>query len=54
VLRGEALNDAVLHRAGEAAVEEVEMVSDSRGSSAYKQALLRVHLGRAMHVAAGT
>jgi carbon-monoxide dehydrogenase medium subunit len=53
VLRGEALNDAVLRHAGDAAVDEVDMASDSRGSSAYKQALLRVHLGRAMHIVAG-
>ena len=53
MLRGEALNDAVLRRAGDAAVDEVDMTSDSRGSSSYKQALLRVHLGRALRVVAG-
>jgi aerobic carbon-monoxide dehydrogenase medium subunit len=53
VLRGAVLNEALLRRAGDAAVEEVDIESDSRGSAAYKQQLLRVHLGRAMRVVAG-
>jgi len=53
VLRGAALNEALLRSAGDAAVEEVDMASDSRGSAAYKQQLLRIHLGRAMRVIAG-
>ena len=53
VLRGVVLNEALLRRAGDAAVEEVNIESDSRGSAAYKQQLLRIHLGRAMRVVAG-
>lgn len=52
-LRGSDLNEAALKRAGEAAVAEVDIHSDSRGSAAYKQHLLRVHLSRAMHSLAG-
>lgn len=48
-LRGADLSEVSLKRAGEAAVAEVEIHSDSRGSAAYKQHLLRVHLARAMH-----
>ncbi len=47
-LRGSDLNDAALKRAGDAAVAEADIHSDSRGSVAYKQHLLRVHLSRAM------
>ncbi|RAI42545.1 FAD binding domain-containing protein [Rhodoplanes roseus] len=46
VLRGAEIDDAVLRRAGDAAVAETEIVTDSRGSADYKQHLLRVHLGR--------
>ncbi len=52
-LRGSDLSEAALKRAGEAAVAEVDIHSDSRGSAAYKQHLLRVHLSRAMHALAG-
>lgn len=52
-LRGSDLSEAALKRAGEAAVAEVDIHSDSRGSAAYKQHLLRVHLSRAMHSLAG-
>lgn len=52
-LRGSDLNEAALKRAGEAAVAEVDIHSDSRGSAAYKQHLLRVYLSRAMHSLAG-
>lgn len=52
-LRGSDINEAALKRAGEAAVAEVDIHSDSRGSAAYKQHLLRVHLSRAMHALAG-
>ncbi len=47
-LRGGDLSEMSLKRAGEAAVAEVEIHSDSRGSAAYKQHLLRVHLARTM------
>lgn len=52
-LRGSDLDEAALKRAGEAAVAEVDIHSDSRGSAAYKQHLLRVHLSRAMHSLVG-
>jgi len=48
VLRERALDDDVLREAGDAAVAEVDIESDSRGSSAYKQELLRVHLRRGL------
>jgi carbon-monoxide dehydrogenase medium subunit len=52
-LRGATLDEPSLRRAGEAALAEVEMESDSRGSTEYKQQLLRVHLGRALSAIAG-
>jgi carbon-monoxide dehydrogenase medium subunit len=52
-LRGSDLNEATLKRAGEAAVAEADIHSDGRGSAAYKQHLLRVHLSRAMHSLVG-
>jgi carbon-monoxide dehydrogenase medium subunit len=48
VLRGAEIDDAVLARAGAAAVDEVHIESDSRGSAGYKKQLLRVHLARAV------
>jgi carbon-monoxide dehydrogenase medium subunit len=48
VLRGAEVDDASLRRAGEAAVAEVDIHADSRGSAAYKNHLLRVHLARAI------
>ncbi len=54
-LRGQDLSDAVLALAGDAAVAEVHIESDGRGSAPYKQQLLRVHLGRAIkHVMQGS
>jgi carbon-monoxide dehydrogenase medium subunit len=53
VLRGAALNEAALRRAGEAAVGEVEIETDNRGSAAYKRHLLQIYLGRAICAAAG-
>ncbi|MYZ49192.1 FAD binding domain-containing protein [Propylenella binzhouense] len=52
VLRGAEIGPATLRAAGEAAVAETEIESDSRGSAAYKQHLLRVHLGRAIEALA--
>ncbi len=51
VLRGATITDAVLAGVGEAAVAEVELVGDARGSAAYKTELLRVHAGRAVRKA---
>jgi len=54
VLRGQEIDEALLNRAGEAAVAAVEIESDARGSADYKQHLLRVYLGRAIRaIAAG-
>jgi carbon-monoxide dehydrogenase medium subunit len=51
VLAGAEVNDGVLARAGDAAVEEAEVISDVRGSAAYKRELLRVYVGRAVRQA---
>jgi aerobic carbon-monoxide dehydrogenase medium subunit len=51
VLSGAAIEDAVLNRAGDAAAEEAETVSDVRGSAAYKRELLRVYVRRAVRQA---
>lgn len=53
VLRGADIDEATLRRAGDAAVEEVEIHSDNRGSAAYKNHLLRVHLARAFNSIVG-
>lgn len=53
VLRGGAVDAAALQRAGDAAVSEVEIHSDSRGSAPYKNHLLRVHLARAVQALVG-
>ena len=47
---------ALLARAGDAAAEEAECITDVRGSAAYKRELTRVYIGRALReavVAAG-
>ena len=51
VLAGAAIDDAVLARAGDAAADEAETVSDVRGSAAYKRELLRVYVRRAVRAA---
>jgi carbon-monoxide dehydrogenase medium subunit len=51
VLHGAAPEDAVLQRAGEAAVAEVSILADAHGSAAYKRELLRVYLRRAVRQA---
>jgi aerobic carbon-monoxide dehydrogenase medium subunit len=48
VLDGAGGDDAVLARAGDAAAEEAETVSDVRGSAAYKRELIRVYVRRAL------
>lgn len=53
VLRGAAVDDAVLARAGEAAVAEAGVVGDAHGSAAYKRELLKVYVGRAVQTALG-
>jgi carbon-monoxide dehydrogenase medium subunit len=51
VLQGAAPEDAVLTRAGEAAVAEASILADAHGSAAYKRELLRVYLRRAVRQA---
>jgi carbon-monoxide dehydrogenase medium subunit len=51
VLAGAKLDDKLLARAGEAAIAEVETMSDVRGSAAYKRELLRVYIARAVRQA---
>jgi carbon-monoxide dehydrogenase medium subunit len=53
VLRGQMVDHATLAHAGDAAVAEVDIETDSRGSAAYKNHLLRVHLARAIQSIAG-
>lgn len=50
-LAGQAIEDATLKKAGEAAVGETTLIADARGSAVYKQQLLRVCLGRAVRMA---
>jgi aerobic carbon-monoxide dehydrogenase medium subunit len=47
-LRGGGLDDAALRRAGDAAADEVETISDGQGSAAYKRQLVRVYVRRAL------
>jgi carbon-monoxide dehydrogenase medium subunit len=51
VLNGAEVDDGVLARAGDAAIAEAEVISDVRGSAAYKRELLRVYLARAVRKA---
>ena len=51
LLTGVVVNDALLKRAGDAAVGEVSFLSDAHGSAAYKKELLRVYLARAIREA---
>jgi len=46
VLRGADIEEGVLAKAADAALGEVHIESDLRGSADYKRHLLRVHLGR--------
>jgi aerobic carbon-monoxide dehydrogenase medium subunit len=52
LLAGVALDDNTLQAAGDAAATEADMLSDVRGSAAYKRELLRVYIGRAVRAAA--
>jgi carbon-monoxide dehydrogenase medium subunit len=53
VLVGAAIAEQTFTRAGEAAADEVECISDVRGSAAYKRELVRVYVARALHQALG-
>ena len=49
MLRGQTIDASLLAAASKAAAEEVNIETDSRGSSDYKSHLLSVHLKRALH-----
>jgi carbon-monoxide dehydrogenase medium subunit len=51
VLQGNCIDDKLFSRAADAAVEEVELVSDVRGSAPYKRELMRVYVQRAIRAA---
>jgi carbon-monoxide dehydrogenase medium subunit len=48
-----AADNAAFHRAGEAAAEEAELLTDAQGSAAYKKELVRVYVARALRAALG-
>jgi carbon-monoxide dehydrogenase medium subunit len=50
-LSGRRLDDAVLRRAADAAVQEAEFIADVRGSVPYKRELMRVYVRRAVQAA---
>ena len=51
LLAGAAIDEKMLARAGDAAAEEAECISDVRGSAAYKRELTRVYVGRTLRQA---
>jgi carbon-monoxide dehydrogenase medium subunit len=50
-LKGATVDDKSLSRAGDAAVDEAECISDIHGSTAYKRELLRIYVARAVRQA---
>ncbi len=48
VLSGGSMDAQALKKAGDAAADQVEFISDEQGSAAYKKELLRVYVGRAI------
>jgi aerobic carbon-monoxide dehydrogenase medium subunit len=54
VLRGARVDDAVLHRAGEAGAAEAAVIGDQHGTAAYKKELVRVYVARAVKQALAT
>jgi carbon-monoxide dehydrogenase medium subunit len=51
LLAGATVDEKMLARAGDAAAEEAECITDVRGSAAYKRELTRVYVGRALRQA---
>jgi len=51
LLAGATVDEKILARAGDAAAEEAECITDVRGSAAYKRELTRVYVGRALRQA---
>lgn len=52
-LSGTAPDEASVRRAADAAAEEAELETDTRGSAAYKRELVRIHTARAIRAALG-
>jgi aerobic carbon-monoxide dehydrogenase medium subunit len=53
-LRGDTVSAATLRRAGDAAADEADVISDPQGSAAYKRQLARVYVARAIKQALGS
>jgi carbon-monoxide dehydrogenase medium subunit len=51
LLAGATVDEKMLSRAGDAAAEDAECITDVRGSAAYKRELTRVYVGRALRQA---
>ena len=51
LLMGAEVTDDLLKQAGDAAVDEADLITDPQGSAAYKRELLRVTVGRAVRSA---
>jgi carbon-monoxide dehydrogenase medium subunit len=51
ILSGQRLDETVLRRAADAAVDESEFIADVRGSVPYKRELMRVYVRRAVQAA---
>jgi aerobic carbon-monoxide dehydrogenase medium subunit len=51
ILRGREADEALLRRAGDAAGEEAELITDGQGSATYKRQLVRIYAARALHAA---
>jgi len=51
LLAGASIDEKTLARAGDAAADEAECISDVRGSAGYKRELTRVHVRRALRQA---
>jgi carbon-monoxide dehydrogenase medium subunit len=51
ILSGNRVDDNLIQRAADAAVEEAEFISDVRGSVPYKRELMRVYVQRAVRAA---
>lgn len=48
LVRGQSLSEALLHEVGEVAQQDTDPISDTRGSAAYKRAMARVYVRRAL------
>jgi carbon-monoxide dehydrogenase medium subunit len=53
MLSGKSIDDDLLVRAGEAAVQDCEFIADVRGSVPYKRELMKVYVRRAVRAALG-